>query len=58
LIERSPIEKEVTLDEYMTSVLDGFRAELEDSADATVAVVGKAVPVCNRAQEPVEQNLS
>jgi hypothetical protein len=58
LIERRPIEDEVPLDEYATSVLDGFRAELEDRADATVAVVGKAVLVRNRAKEPVQQNLS
>jgi hypothetical protein len=58
LIERIPMQDEITPDESVTSVLDGFRAELEESADATVAVVGKAVLVGNRAQEPVQQNLS
>jgi Fe-S cluster assembly ATPase SufC len=58
LIERSPIEDEITSDESVTSVSDRFRAELEDSADARVAVVGKSVLVGNRAKEPVEQNLS
>jgi hypothetical protein len=58
LIERSSIEDEITLDESVTSVLDRFGAEFEDSADARVAVVGESVFVGNRAKEPVEQNLS
>ena len=57
MIERSPIEDEVTSDESVTSVLDRFRAELEDSANARVAVVGESVLVGNRAEEPVQQNL-
>jgi hypothetical protein len=58
LIERSPIEDEITSDESATSVLDRFRAELEDSADTRVAVVEESVLIGNRAKEPVQQNLS
>jgi hypothetical protein len=57
LVERSPIEDEITSDESVTSVLDRFRAELEDGADARIAVVGESVLVSNRAKEPVQQHL-
>jgi hypothetical protein len=58
LIERNPIEDEITPDESVTSVLDGFRGKLEDRADPRVAIVGESVLVGNRAEEPVQQNLS
>ena len=56
LVERSLIEDEIISDELVTSVLDGSWVELEDAADATIAVEGKAVFVASGAQEPVQQN--
>ena len=57
LVEWSPIEDELLADKSPASVLERSRVELEDVANSRIAVVGEAMLVSDRAEEPVEEDL-